>query len=104
MALGCMLGDIFPKHVRSHWLALPIRGKRARTGLPDCFFSDQIYKFGHILEDIAMENVIKFSGHSEFFTTVGYILWAFGTFVLICYIFSALVYCTEKNLATLARL
>jgi hypothetical protein len=54
--------------------------------LPDGFFSDQISKVGYILEDIGMESVGLFSGHSEYFTSVGYILWASGNFVVIWYI------------------
>jgi hypothetical protein len=67
--------------------------------LPDGFFSDQKSQFGHILEDLRMENVVVYSGNLEYFTTLGYILWAFGNFVV--GIFSpTLVYCTKKNLAT----
>jgi hypothetical protein len=51
--------------------------------LPDGFFSDQISKFGYILEYIGMENVAIFSGYLEYFTTTGYILWAFGNFVVV---------------------
>jgi hypothetical protein len=36
-----------------------------------------------------------YSDYLEYFTTIGHILWAVGNFL------SALVYCTEKNLATL---
>jgi hypothetical protein len=42
-------------------------------GLPDGFFSDQKYQFGKILEDLGMENVVIYSGHSEYFMTIGYI-------------------------------
>jgi hypothetical protein len=49
------------------------------------------------LEDLGMENVDICSGHLEHFTTIGYILWAFGIFS------PDLVHCTKKNLATLRR-
>jgi hypothetical protein len=66
-----------------------------RPGLPDGFFSDQ--KFGHILEDLGIENVAKYSCRLEYFTTLGYILWAFGNFVVISIFFPALVNCTKKK-------
>jgi hypothetical protein len=69
--------------------------------LPDGFFSDQKYQFGSIFDDLGMENVVIYSGHLEYFTTIGHILWAFGNLVVIWYIFPTLVYCTKKNLATL---
>jgi hypothetical protein len=69
--------------------------------LPDGFFSDQKSQFGYILEDRGMENVVIYSGHFEYFTTIAYILGAFGNFVVIWYIFPALVHSTKKNLATL---
>jgi hypothetical protein len=56
-------------------------------GLPDGFFSDQKSQFGYILEDLGMENVVIYSGHLEYFTTIGHILWAFGNFLVIWYIF-----------------
>jgi hypothetical protein len=34
-----------------------------------------------------MENDVTYSGHLKYFTTIGYILWAFGNFVDIGYIF-----------------
>jgi hypothetical protein len=46
-----------------------------------------------------MENVVIYSGHLEYFTTNGYILWV----AVIWYVFPALVCCTDKNLATLFR-
>jgi hypothetical protein len=58
-----------------------------QSGLPDGFFSDQKSQFGHILEDLGMENVVIYSGHLEYFTTIGYILRAFGKFLVIRYIF-----------------
>jgi hypothetical protein len=39
------------------------------------------------MEDVGIENVVIYSGHLEYFTTNGYITWAFGCFVLIWYIF-----------------
>jgi hypothetical protein len=48
----------------------------------------------HILADLEMENAVIYSGHLEYFTTIGY-------FIVIWYIFPALVYCTKKNLSTL---
>jgi hypothetical protein len=55
--------------------------------LTDVFFSDQKYQFGYILEGLEMENVVIFSDHLEYFTTTGYILWAFSNFVVIWYTF-----------------
>jgi hypothetical protein len=46
-------------------------------------FSDQKSQFGYILEDLGMENVVLYSGHLKFFTTIWYILWAFGNFLVI---------------------
>jgi hypothetical protein len=51
------------------WLSHP--------GLPDSFFSDQKSQFGYILEDLRIDNVDIYSGQMEYFTTLGYILWAF---------------------------
>jgi hypothetical protein len=51
--------------------------------LPDGFFSDQKSQFGWFLENLEMENVVINSGHFEYFTTIGYILWSFGNFVVI---------------------
>jgi hypothetical protein len=67
------------------------------------FFSDQKSPFGYILEDLGMENVDTYSGHSENFSTIGSILSAFDNFVAIWYIFPALVHCTKNNLATLVK-
>jgi hypothetical protein len=44
-----------------------------------------------------MENVVLYSGHLEYFTTIGYILWAFGSFVVIWYIFSSLWYIYQEK-------
>jgi hypothetical protein len=69
-----------------------------RAGLPDGFFSDQksqfVYYMG-ILEDLGMEHFATYSGHLEYFTKIGYILWA-----LVWYIFPSLWYIVPKNLAT----
>jgi hypothetical protein len=49
-----------------------------------------------------MENVGIFYVQVEYITAIWYILWSFGKFVVILYIFSpVLVYCVKKNLATL---
>jgi hypothetical protein len=55
--------------------------------LPDGFFSDQKSQFGHILEDLGMENVVINSGHLDYFATIGYILWEFDNFVVLGYVF-----------------
>jgi hypothetical protein len=49
------------------------------------------------LEGLAMENLGIFYDHLVYFTAVENILWSFGIF------FPVLVFCTEKNLATLVR-
>jgi hypothetical protein len=71
-----------------------------KPGLPDGLFSDQKSQFEDTLEDPEMENAVIFS---EYFTTIGYILWAFDHFVVIWYIFPTLVYCIKTYLATLAK-
>jgi hypothetical protein len=44
-----------------------------------------------------------FCGHLVHFVVIWYILWSFGTFCgHLVYFFPVLVFCTEKNLATLA--
>jgi hypothetical protein len=48
-----------------------------------------------------MENAGIFCGHLEYFTVVWYILWPFCNVVVIWYFSLVLVYCVEKNLATL---
>jgi hypothetical protein len=45
-----------------------------------------------------MENAVIFYAHLEFIITIWYILWSCGNFV---HVFSVLVYCLQKNLATL---
>jgi hypothetical protein len=47
------------------------------------------------------ENAGIFYGHLEYFTVIGYILWPFGNVVVICIFSFILVYCVQKNLATL---
>jgi hypothetical protein len=51
-----------------------------------------------------------FFGHLVLFMVIWYFLWSFGTFyghlvlfMVIWYIFPVLVFCTEKNLATLLK-
>jgi hypothetical protein len=51
---------------------------RCRAGLPDCFFSNKKSQFWYISDNRGMENGVLYSGHLEYFTTVGYILGAFG--------------------------
>jgi hypothetical protein len=55
--------------------------KKSGAVLPDGFFSDQKYQFGKISEDRGMKNVVIYSGHLQYFTTIGYILWAFWVLV-----------------------
>jgi hypothetical protein len=48
------------------------------------YFHTKNPKLGvHILEDLGMGNVVVYFGRLEYFTTIGYILWAFGNFVVI---------------------
>jgi hypothetical protein len=65
------------------------------AGLPDGLFSNQKSKFGKILEGFAMEDVGIFYGHFVNFPAIWYIIWPSGI------IFTVLVCCTKKNLATL---
>jgi hypothetical protein len=57
-----------------------------QAGLPDGFFLDQKSQFGYILEDLGMENVVTYSCHLEYFTTIRHsfghlaILWSFSFF------------------------
>jgi hypothetical protein len=60
---------------------------RCQPGLPDGFFSDQISKFGYILENIGMENVVIFSGHLEYLRPLGIIYCHLENSVVILYIF-----------------
>jgi hypothetical protein len=39
--------------------------------------------FGYILEGLVIENVGTFCGHLKYFTTIQYVLWPFGIFVVI---------------------
>jgi hypothetical protein len=75
---------------------------RLRTGLPDGFFSDQKYQLGYILEDLGIENIVVYSGPLEYFTTIGYILWAFDNFVFIWHSFPGFG-TLWQNLATLVE-
>jgi hypothetical protein len=50
-------------------------------------FRPKIPKFWSILLDLGMENVDKYHGPLEYFTTNGYILWSVGNFIAIWYIF-----------------
>jgi hypothetical protein len=45
--------------------------------------------------------VYRLYGHLKYFTAIWYILWPFGSLLVIWYIFPALAYCVTKNLATL---
>jgi hypothetical protein len=66
--------------------------------LPDGFFSDQKSQFGHILEDLGMENIVIYSGHLDYFAIIGYIVGEFGNFVVLGYIFPRFgVLCSEKS-------
>jgi hypothetical protein len=60
------------------------------AGLPDGFFSDQKSKFGYILEDLGMENVVRsfgiFYDHWVYFIGILIIL-----LVVICYNFPPMV-------------
>jgi predicted membrane-bound spermidine synthase len=72
-------------------------------GLPDGIFSNQKSQFGQILEGLGMEKTGILYGYLEYIAAIWYILWLFGNLVTVRYIFSpVLVYCVEKNLATLA--
>jgi hypothetical protein len=66
--------------------------------LPDVVFANQKYQFWYILGDVVMKNVGLFSGNFVPFMSIWYI---HVCFVGIGYIFTILVYCTKKNLATL---
>jgi hypothetical protein len=56
---------------------------------------------GYILEDLGMENVVTYASHLEYFTTMGHIFGHLVIFKSFGIFFSALVYCTNNNLATL---
>jgi hypothetical protein len=72
-----------------------------RTGLPDGIFSNQKYLFGLILESLAMEDIGIFYGHLFFFWSLGILCSHLVYVMVIWYIFSFLVCCAKKNLATL---
>jgi hypothetical protein len=57
------------------------------------------------VEGLIMENNGIFYGHLEYVTTIWYILWPFGNFVVKWYIFHSFwyMYCTKKDLATLVK-
>jgi hypothetical protein len=72
------------------------------TGLPDGSFSNQKNpNLGQFMRAIDRRlfkyflDIWNFYGHLEYFETIWYILFSFGTF------FHILVSCTKKNLATL---
>jgi hypothetical protein len=67
--------------------------------LPDGFFPDQKLPFGYILKEPEMDNDVISYCHLDYFTTVGLIVCAFGTIVVICPLWY--IVCTKKNLATL---
>jgi hypothetical protein len=91
--------------------------------LPDGVFSNKKYQFGQILEGIGMENVGifmviwnilkpygKFQSYLVYFMVIWYCcdFLVYYTVIWICcdylvYFFTVLVYCVEKNLATLGR-
>jgi hypothetical protein len=80
-----------------------------RPGLPDGLFSNQKSQFGKNSQGLRLENIDIFYGHLEYSMPIWKILWPFGIFyyhlaqfVFIWYIFSVLVSCNEKNLATLS--
>jgi hypothetical protein len=60
--------------------------------LPDGFFSDQKSQLRYILVNFVTENVVIYSGHLEYFTTIGEIFGAFYNFEEIWCIFSLLWY------------
>jgi hypothetical protein len=65
--------------------------------LPDVLFSDQKSQFGYILEDLGIENVVIYSAHLEYFTTIRYILWTFGNFIAILVYFFPLWYIVSRK-------
>jgi hypothetical protein len=81
-----------------------ILGKYFKSGVPDDLFSNQTLQFRLILVGLAMENLGIFYDHLVYFTAIGNILWPFGMFDVLWYIFSVLVFCTMKNLATLFQM
>jgi hypothetical protein len=56
------------------------------------FFSDQKNNWGIFWRTLEWKMLLCiYSGHLEYFTTTGYVLWAFGNFVVIWYIFPRFV-------------
>jgi hypothetical protein len=45
-----------------------------------CIFSNQMSKFGLIMEGLAMEDVDIFYVHLVYFTVILYVLWPYGIF------------------------
>jgi hypothetical protein len=45
-----------------------------------------------------MENVVIYSGHLEYFTTIEYILWAFDNFVVVLVYLSPLWYIVPRKI------
>jgi hypothetical protein len=72
-----------------------------QPGLPDGTFACQKFLFWSVLESFGTENVgifydhLIFYDHFAYFIIIWYILWLFGI------LFSVLVCCTTKSLATL---
>jgi hypothetical protein len=69
----------------------------SNQGLPDGLFSNQNHLSGEILEGIGMKNVGIFYGCLDYFMVIWCILWQFGKFVVIWYVYPVLVYCTQKK-------
>jgi hypothetical protein len=57
---------------------LSARTDISSAGLPNGIFSNQKSRFWLILEDLAMEGVGIFYGHSVYFAVIWYILWPFS--------------------------
>jgi hypothetical protein len=68
-------------------LRLTITAYVTAAGLPDGFFSNQKYRFGYILEGLAMEDVGIFYGHLVYFTAIGVFCGHLIYFIVIWYIF-----------------
>jgi hypothetical protein len=69
--------------------------------LPDGIFSNRKSQFGYILEGLAMEDVGIFLAIWSILRQFGLFYGNLVYFVVIWYIFTVLVCCTKKNLATL---
>jgi serine/threonine protein kinase len=61
--------------------------RTAEAGLPNGIFSNQIFRFGLILESLGRDNVGIFIGHFEYITAIWYILGPLGSFLVIWCIF-----------------